>query len=142
MDMLIIDELSIIGVYDRGIANKERIVLRPTIKLNLGYYALVLGIKAGEGYARPINDHFLWLGSCGLAPIEIAPPSWLFIYTGPGEFNEATNGYTKEKAYVMHWGKDTTILADDSIVPVLICINSVAVGETPPMPVYDLSLLS
>ena len=34
MDMLIIDELSIIGVFDRGIANKERIVLRPTIISN------------------------------------------------------------------------------------------------------------
>ncbi len=57
----LITELSA-GVFDRGIANKERIVLFVNESVNLGQYGLMIGIRGGDGGAFPIRDNMLWFG--------------------------------------------------------------------------------
>lgn len=123
-----IPELDIVGIFDRGVPNKERIVIRPTREVNMGQFGLLLGIKKGNGLASPIWDHFLWFGDG-----TIKPPEWIFIYTGQGVPRQAKNIPTGEPAAVIHWNKKTTILNDSNIAPILIRVDGVNIAEVPPI---------
>lgn len=121
-----IQELSIIGVFDRGVANSERIVLYAHQSLNLGQYGIMLGMRESENSAFPLRDHLFWFGD-GI----IEPRTWLFIYTGPGEARKTIMPNSQETAFVLHWGKPTTVLANLNIVPVLFRVEAVAVEQPP-----------
>jgi hypothetical protein len=73
-----ISELTLVGVADRGVPNKERIVLRPMETVNVGEFALIVGVISTENGFFPLPDLFFWPGN-----IEISPPSWLYVYTAP-----------------------------------------------------------
>ena len=51
-------ELRILGVYDRGIPNKERIVLEALDSINLAQYGLLLAFQVPGYPAVPYQDHF------------------------------------------------------------------------------------
>src|SRR5438477_222659 len=106
-----ITELTIVGIYDRGKPNLERIVIRPNMELDLGRYGLILGVKQSNGMAIPIWDHFFWFGD-GL----VRPPDWVFIYTGPGQAQQSKTNLTQELAYVLHWGKKQTVLENVNVI--------------------------
>jgi hypothetical protein len=119
-----VSELSITGVAYPGVANEERIVLRPTQLVNLAEFGILLGQPSPDGMATPYIDNFFWFGE-----ISIAPPSWVFVYTGPGEWQNTRVPETGENAYVMHWGKNTTVFgAGANVVPVVVRIGAVLVG--------------
>jgi len=126
MQILPIFQLSLIGVEDAGIPNKERVILRPTERVNLAEFGMLIGIQ-NQGFTSPLNETFFWFGE-----ILIDPPSWLFIYTGKGEFRESQMPTTGEKAYVFHWGRPITAFNNPSIVPIIFRIGNVLVGNSRP----------
>jgi hypothetical protein len=118
-----IEDLELFGVYDRGVPNAERIVLRANAIVNLGCYAVGLGVKSENGMASPIPDQFLWLGE-----MYVDKGAWVFIFTGKG-----TPALTKElntggPMHVMYWHKDAVVLTHDLIVPMLYRFDGVRVG--------------
>ena len=119
-------ELRILGVYDRGIPNKERIVLEALDSINLAQYGLLLAFQVPGYPAVPYQDHFFWL-----TEREVAPGTLVFIYTGPGEFRETIMPNTLTPVLVMHWGKMQTILANTTVVPTLIRIDAVHIADQP-----------
>jgi len=121
-----ITELAIVGVYDRGIPNQERIVIHAKEVANLGQYGLMIGVRAADGSAFPIRDNFLWFGD-GL----ISKGDWVFIYTGPGEPRATTLPNTQERLYSVHWGRNETILHHPDLVPILFRVDAVQVPFTP-----------
>jgi len=58
----LITELSIVGVFSRGVGNEERIVFRATEMVQMGQYGLMIGVRLGQGFASPVRDNFLWFG--------------------------------------------------------------------------------
>ena len=124
-------ELQIFGVYDRGVPNAERIVLRPLIALDLANYALTLGVRTPRG-AWPTTDHYFWLGS-----YLIEPPSWIFVYTGPGRPKVTHESQTKEPVHVMHWNKPEVVFQNPDVVPVLLRFDGLQIGSQPPRSVSD-----
>lgn len=124
--MIVSDILNfnLLGVYDRGIANKERIVIKVLDNTNLGQYGVFLGIKVGEGAALPVNNMMFWFGD-GIAEKN----SWILLYTGPGENRRTTLKDSPEKAYVLHWGFKNTVLNEKIIVPILFKVEQVAVEK-------------
>lgn len=117
-------ELSMMGVADPGVPNRERIVLRPTQKVNLGHFGLLIASPTDEGGYTPLRDHLLWLDE-----YRVAPPSWIFVYTGPGSARETEVEETGEDVLTLHWGKKTTLFGETNLRPVLFRLGSVAVGH-------------
>lgn len=115
--------IELIGVADPGIANQERIVLRAQY-VNLAQYALIVGVKNDKGLINPTPDHFYWLGN-----VEISEATWIIIYTGSGSFKVTKSSETGELVYVSHLGKEKTIFNSANVVPAIINIGGILVGN-------------
>jgi len=122
-----VHELSIIGVADRGVPNRERIIIRPTEAVELGRFGLFLGINRPDGTVLPLRDQFFWFGDQ-----IVAPPAWLFVFTGPGVYQESRVPETGHLAHSYHWGRHTTVLGDESIVPCLFRFDGIGIGRPGP----------
>jgi hypothetical protein len=131
-DML--PDIQIFGVYDRGVPNLERVVLRVNRSTNLSQYMLVLGYRghAGADTVLPIPDQSLWLGST-----IIEAPSWIFIYTGSGNAGISQEKQTKEPLHSLYWNKPQVMLTHDDIVPALLHIDYVQIGNKPNLTLAD-----
>lgn len=124
-----IHEIAIFGVFDRGVPNKERIILRPTEIVDLGGFGLYIGKMMPNNMIWPYPDNFLWLGN-----LIVQPPAWIFIYTGLGQFQESKLPITGHQAYTYHWGKKFTVFDDPQSVPVLFKYSGIAIGQPQPHP--------
>jgi hypothetical protein len=116
--------LEFYGVADPGVANTERIVLRPTMIVNLGSYLLGLGVKQAGGGLVPLNNYVYWF------PGEVVQPgSWVFVYTGTGETTRTTTLNTNEPALVLHWGGSQTLFNSPLIQPFVFQKGAFIIGE-------------
>ena len=122
-----ITELSIVGVFDRGAANNERIVIRANNQTDMGQFGLVLGIRTENNAAAPINDCFFWFGNGFVQPGDL-----IFVYTGPGSPVTSSLPDGRTKTYSMHWGRETTVLQNLEVVPMLLRTDAVNVFEDIP----------
>ncbi len=110
----LIDEIRFKEVADAGVPNRERIILRPTREVNLGEYVLTLAVDR-DGLLQPIPDQLLWFGD-----ETVAPPAWVFIYTGPGTRRLTTVEGSTDAAVVLHWNRNKTVfIPNGPIKPVL-----------------------
>ena len=121
-----ITELQIIGIYDRGVANQERIAIQAKQSLNLGQYGIMLGGKNISGQMIPYNDNLFWFGD-GV----VQQGDWLYIYTGPGKARVNDIPGQSEKIYTIHWGKGSTILALSDITPILFRVSAIKTAQPP-----------
>lgn len=116
-------ELTLVGVYERGIPNQERIVFRATQTVDVGQFGIILGIKNSPGMAVPIRDNFFWFGD-GI----LNDGDWVFLYTCPGKSTGSVIPNTDSKLYTVFWGRKKVVLSDSNIVPMLIRLDAVTVA--------------
>jgi hypothetical protein len=119
-----VTELSMIGVSNPGVPDKEMVVLRPSETIVLPNFAVAVGVyDASAGGARPIYDNVYWFPE-----IVISPPSWIFIYTGKGSPTEniVENG---QRVLSLFWQRSHTIFGSPGLVPVLLRLGAVTVGR-------------
>lgn len=121
----LITELSIVGVFSRGIANEERIVIRANEMIQIGQYGVMIGVRLGQMFASPVQDNLLWFGD-GI----LNKGDWIFIYTGPGNARVTDLPNSQEKLYSIHWGRERTFLSSTDLVPVLFRVDAVQVAES------------
>ena len=119
-------QIQLMGVYDRGVPNSERIVVHATEPTQMGEYGLLVGIQQEPNVATPIPDVFFWFGT-GIVKAN----SYLLVYTGSGEGLVTTLQGSGDPAYIVHWGRRSTLFADSRVVPILIHIDGVGVGRSP-----------
>ncbi len=119
--------LELIGVFDRGEPNKERIVFRASDHIDLGQFGIMLGISLAGGFARPIRDNLFWFGD-GI----INRDDWLFVYTSPGKPSSIPIPNTENMLHNIFWGRKAVILANTIIVPILFRVDAVIVGHQDP----------
>jgi hypothetical protein len=124
-----IPELQLVGVYDRGKANLERIALRAHATIDVVQYALLAGTVAITPEARfiyPARDLLFYFGAGVVKAGE-----WILVYTGPGEGLTTTMTNTDETVYVVHWGRPNTIFADSRISAALVRLDAIEVVPPP-----------
>lgn len=126
-----IHELTIVGIGDPGIANKERIVIRPTEPVNSAAFGLFLGMKLPNDLVVPYQDNFFWFGE-----LIIEPPSWIIVYTGPGDFQKTTFLDSKDTVYIYHWGKKTTVFNRPDIVAFIFKYSAITIGQSLPPSIF------
>ena len=122
-----IEELNVVGVYDPGIPNLERIVLFVNEQIDMGSYGLMLGVRGSGGVALPIRDNLLWLGNGW-----VSKGDWIFIYTAPGDSKTTPLPNNDEKLYSVHWGKKQTVFQNRDIVPILFRMDAVQIPTSMP----------
>jgi hypothetical protein len=119
-------ELELRGVFDAGVPNKERIVLRASQPVEVGAYALILGNRsASAGHVTPLAESLYWFGSA-VVPAE----DWLMVYTGRGQATKVPTTDGKSMIWVGYWGRQTTIFHDRNIVPVLWRLNGISIERS------------
>jgi len=125
-----ITELTLMGVFDRGIPNAERVVIRVDEYVDMASFVL-LQAKAGEiGGAVPIRDSMFWFGN-GL----LEPGDWIFIYSAVGESKvvDAPGAQgAKQKMVLLHWQRSQTMFHTPEIVPILARIDALQIGVPAP----------
>ena len=123
-----VTDLSLLGVADPGVPNKERIVLRPAESIELGHFALLVGTPLSDGTIFPLRNLFFWFG-----PLEVGSPSWIYLYTGPGTYQRSHLPGTDQAVYVFHWHQPHILFGDASnLVPVLVQLGAVGFGGPGP----------
>lgn len=117
-------ELSLVGLYDAGIPNRERIVIRPTEKVNLAQFGIILAFRNPNGMTTPIRDNFFWFGE-----LEISPPSWIVVATSEGKYDLLKDPVGGQDIHMFHWGRKTTIFNRPEFAPILIQLSSIVIGN-------------
>lgn len=122
MTTFLIDELQILGVYDHGVPNVERVVIQVKKAVDLVQYGLMLGIRGPDGAALPLRDNLLWFGNGW-----VQEGDWLFVYTAPGEGRITPLPNNDEKLYSVHWGKKQTVFQNRDLVPILFRMDGIQI---------------
>lgn len=132
----VIPDIQIFGVYDRGAPNTERIVLRVNRPMNLASYFLILGFRGpmGVNVVIPIPDSSLWLGAT-----SINVPSWIFVFTGNGKTSISQEVHSKDPVHCLYWNRPNVVLTHDDIVPALIHVDSIEIGNKPNKTLADVT---
>ena len=117
-------ELSLLGVADPNIPNKERIIIKTQNNINLADYGIIIGYRNDQGVVLPLKDHYFWFGN-----IDIEAFSWLIIYSGPGQFQRTRLAGTNELAYTLHWNKQYTLFTDPNLLPIIIKMSNILIGD-------------
>lgn len=130
--------LRITGVADRGVPNKERILIRVVGAVHLGDFGVGIGhAKPGAGVS-PIPNYFFYFNH--FVPEQ---ESWIVLYTGVGEMQVSKLPTTHETAYSMHWGLEGVLFAHPEMQPLLFSFAGLGFDESwlqtlpPSAPVED-----
>jgi hypothetical protein len=128
-----IPELTLQGVFERGLPNKEHVVLKAEVPVDLGFYAVVLGLRnpGTEALATPLVDSTYWLGSA-----EIPAGDWVFLFTGPGTPSKIRSKDNTCDLHLIFWNRKQTIFHDTRIIPLLWRLNGITIeksAEPPPV---------
>ena len=117
-----VTELDIVTILNRGLANKECIAVSVREAVNMGRYGLMVGQHdaTASRYSAPFFDNLFWFGD-GI----VNTGDWLFVYTGPGAPHTTTDQNGVNKLYTMHWGKQHTMFANSTVVPILFRVDAV-----------------
>lgn len=123
-----IQEIQLFGVFDRGIPNKERVVLRPTIALDIGNYIVVLGasVPGPSELVTPLRDHMVWFGSG-----QLSQGDWIFLYTGHGTPSRFPTAGGKGQILTTYWKHDQTLFHDAQFVPVILRLSGLLMEARP-----------
>ena len=118
-------DLQLVGVYDRGIPNQERIVIKTNSWVNMAEYGVMIGLLGQNNMAAPYFDNLFHFKE-----ISVVPNTWVFLYTGPGKEIQSKTP-AGDPAFVFHWGKPDTIFAHSHVIPILFRIGAVQLGLPP-----------
>jgi hypothetical protein len=121
-----ITEVRLLGVFDPGVPNMERVVLKVEANIDIGWYAIILSQRGQiRDHATPIKDCMYWFGSG-----SVAPNDFFFLYTGSGTRSTLPPDGGHGKLFIEFWGKKETIFHNAQIVPVLWRLNGIVVERT------------
>lgn len=121
-----IQELKVVAVLDRGVANDECIVIRVDERVDLGQFGIMLGFQFPSKMARPYLDYLFWFGD-GF----VNQGDWIFIYTGAGEARTSASMDKQHNLFSVFWGRGSTVFANTNIVPILFRVDAVDIPNQP-----------
>jgi hypothetical protein len=108
--------LSIAGIFDRGIANKERIALSVGVEAQLSFYVILLS-RYNIGRQTIMSGN---LASYWFPPSVVKPGDFVILYTGAGANAREPRAGSASTNHFLHWGQRNTIFNDSETCAVLL----------------------
>lgn len=126
--------LELVGIADRGVVDKERVVCRTTTGGDLVGHLISVGLISPE---RP-RDGFWPIKNLVffLPPRIVGASEWVIIYTGKGE-SQRTVLPTGEVAWTFFWNSEDLYFLDKDYVPIIFHATSWAHGDPGPFHLPD-----
>ena len=112
-----VQSLRLIGVWDAGVPNRERVALRVLRRCDLENYALITGLRTNDGFV-PEDSGAYWFDA-----MLVEPGTWVIVYTGRGQTRHSTMRGSGAPAIVLHWGATQTLFGPPLRRPALVHIN-------------------
>ncbi len=116
-------QLTVLGLYDAGVPNSERIILRPTDTLNLAQYCIVLAHRPPQGESIIMLDNLFWFPNS-----DVSPPCWIVIMSGEGTNIIKTHETTGQPVHVFYWGRKATIFNAPGFIPIVVQVGAILVS--------------
>lgn len=110
-------KLELRSIQDRGIADKERIVMKALSNLDVGQFAVIEAGFSNGGVNTSTGD-------CYWFPDKVVEEGdWVVLYTKPGEDKEKIqkSGAT---AHFFYWGKNSPKWRVQTRAPVILQVDS------------------
>ena len=125
-----LSELHLVGVADRGVPNKERIIFRPREVVELQRYFVGLGFvtDATKGLFLPHKDRIFYFPEA--YPTE---SDWVVLYTGKGQETTSELPTTGETAHTFFWGAENVLFTQSQVIPTLFRIGALQIPEQGPL---------
>ncbi len=114
--------ISVIGVADAGVANQERLVLRPMEPLNLARLGVLVAYQSLDGTAFPSNDNLFWFGD-----LQINPPAWILLYTKSGAYSVSAHD-DGTPVHSFFWNRGLTVFNAPYLVPVVFEMSALQIS--------------
>lgn len=112
-------ELSLRGVADRGIPNRERILIYSFSATNLQNFTLGIGSTTDDQLVTPFSGYVYYFND-----ILIPALSWIIVYTGSGQAQVSKLPPPhNDIAFIYHWGLPSVIFQQTNVVPILFRIS-------------------
>jgi hypothetical protein len=111
-------QLSIRGVADRGVPNRERIILYNFAAVNLQNFIMGIGHTTDDQLVTPFFGYVYYFDD-----IVIPAKSWVIVYTGPGQHQVSKLPPNDEIAFIYHWGLNSVLFQQREVVPILFRIS-------------------
>ena len=97
MIFLPIYEFGNVMVFEPGVPTKNAsCCVRPRL-LDLSCYGVWVAWQSENGMITPLRNLTFWFGVR-----TVAPPCWIVIFTGKGEFRQLEHSQTKEPVFCFH----------------------------------------
>lgn len=110
--------IEVVEILDKGIANKERIVLRVLGFTNLSYYALAhTRLISTNSISNDIKNTY-WFN-----PLEVSPGDYIIVFTKKGIISSVQNT-EGTKTHWRYWGFKNTVFTTPNDCAVLFEINT------------------
>ena len=106
--------LKIVSIWDRGLANKERLDLLVVTPANLNYYAIFDTTLMGNSQIVAIPKRAYWFTA-----FQVSAGDHVVLYTGPGQTvtHPRSDG---RKNHFFYWGLTSVIWSDPNSRAVLV----------------------
>jgi hypothetical protein len=112
-------DLSLRGAADRGIPNKERILIYSFPEINLMNFILGIGYTAGGEFVTPFRQYVYYFDS-----VIVPANSWIVVYTGAGQTQVSRLPPPgNDIAFIYHWGLPAVVFQQPEVVPILFRIS-------------------
>jgi hypothetical protein len=112
-------DLSLRGVADRGIPNKERILIYSFSAIDLQNFILGIGYTADDKNVTPFRQYVYYFED-----IVVPAQSWIVVYTGPGQTQVSKLPPPgSDIAFIYHWGLPSVVFQQTEVVPILFRVS-------------------
>jgi len=112
-------DLSLRGAVDRGIPNKERILIYSFSVIDLMNFILGIGYTVDNKFVTPIRQYMYYFDD-----VIVPANSWIVVYTGPGQTQVSRLPPPgNDIAFIYHWGLPSVVFQQPEVVPILFRIS-------------------
>ncbi len=112
-------ELSLRGVADRGIPNRERILIYSLSVTDLQNFILGIGYTADDRLVTPFRGYVYYFDD-----MVVPAQSWIVVYTGSGQTQVSKLPPPgNDIAFIYHWGLPSVVFQQMEVVPILFRVS-------------------
>ena len=128
-----VPRLTLQGVFDPGVPNKERVVFYASEPVDLSAFGVLVGLALANGATVPVWDNLYWFGE-----FVIPKDCFLILFSGSGKPHRIDRDpQILKPVYFFYWGRPQVMFSSSNFVPMLFEMSALSVGSNSGAPVQQ-----